>query len=430
MTRRQPPDGPAASGAEQRPTVPDDPADRGATPTTEASGADESERFDSTTVTLMSGAHFAHDAYPAFTGVLLPLLIPKLGLTLAEAGLLASGIRWTTLLQPFLGYFADRMDTRYFVIAAPATTAICISMIGIAPSFFAVFVLLLLSGVSHAAFHPAAAAVVTRVAGNRWGKGMSFFMTGGELGRALGPLYIAAVLTMVGLDWSWIALVPGLVFSFLLYHRLHRTQSVRFRHPPGDVRAALRRGRRGLAALSTAIIFRSVSNGALVTFLPTLAVAAGAGIVYAGAALAVYEIGGTIGAFLGGTWSDRFGRRAVLAVGLVLGLPILVVALLMGTGIPQLLVLGVAGFFILSGGPVHLVTIQELLPENRSMATGISYFMTTGGAIGSMIGVGVLADAIGLRDALIVAAAIAFVALPAILLLPGRVEKHEPARAQ
>lgn len=380
---------------------------------------DRGPRFDARTVTVLSGAHFVHDSYPAFTGVLLPLLIPKLGLTLAEAGLLASGIRWTTLLQPFLGYVADRLDTRFFVIVAPATTAICVSLIGIAPSFFAVFVLLLLSGVSHAAFHPAAAAVVTRVSGNRWGKGTSFFMTGGELGRALGPLYIAAVLTMVGLEWSWIALVPGLAFSVLLYDRLHRSGTIRFRHPAGDIRAAVRHGRRGLTALSTAIAFRAVGNGALTTFLPTLAVASGTGIAYAGAALAAYELGGTAGAFLGGTWSDRLGRRAVLAVGLAVGLPVLALALLIDTGAMQLAVLALAGFFVLSGGPVQLVTMQELLPENRSMATGISYFMSTAGSIVAMIAVGALGDAIGLREALVASTLVALVALPAIVLLPA-----------
>ena len=389
--------------------------------------APEDATFETTTVVAMSGAHFVHDAYPAFMGVVLPLLIPKLGLSLAEAGFLASGIRWTTLLQPFIGYVADRVDTRYFVIAAPATTAICMSLIGVAPSFFAVFVLLLLSGVSHASFHPAAAAVVTRVAGDRWGKGTSFFMTGGELGRALGPLYIAAVLALVGLEGSWIALAPGLVASFLLYHRLHRSASIRFRHPPGDVLAAVRSGRRGLAALSAALVFRAMSNGALVTFLPTLAVASGAGIVYAGAALAVYEVGGTVGAFLGGTWSDRVGRRVVLAVGLVVGLPVLAGALLLDTGPLQLGALAVAGAFLLSGGPVYIVAMQEVLPENRSLATGLTYFMLTAGAIVSMVSVGILGDIIGLQGALVLATAAAGLALPAVLSLPPELRRRAPS---
>ena len=386
--------------------------------------ADESTQrppaFERSTVVVLSGAHFVHDTYPAFTGVLLPLLIPKLGLTLAEAGLLATGIRWTTLLQPFLGYVADRLDTRYFVIVGPATTALCMSLIGVAPNFLAVFVLLLLSGVSHAAFHPAAAAVVTRVSGNRWGKGTSFFMTGGELGRALGPLYIAALLALVGLEWSWMAVVPGLAFSVLLYDRLHRSARIRFQHPPGRVREAFASARRGLVALSTSIAIRSVANGALVTFLPTLAVANGAGIAYAGAAIAAYEVGGTAGALAGGTWSDRFGRRRVMAVSLMIGLPVLALALAMDTGIPQIIVLAVAGCFVLSGGPVQLVTMQELLPDNRSLATGISYFMATAGSIVAMIAVGAVGDAIGLTSALVGATLVSLLALPAIALIPGR----------
>jgi len=48
-------------------------------------------RFNVRTVLLLSGAHFVHDAYPAFTGVMLPLLIDKLSLTIGQAGLMATG---------------------------------------------------------------------------------------------------------------------------------------------------------------------------------------------------------------------------------------------------------------------------------------------------------------------------------------------------
>ncbi|MEO7869594.1 MAG: MFS transporter, partial [Candidatus Limnocylindria bacterium] len=314
--------------------------------------------FDRTTVTLMSGAHFVHDSYPAFVSVMLPLLIPKFGLTLAEAGVLASGIRWTTALQPLLGYVADRSDTRYWVIVAPATTAILISLIGVAPSFLAVFVLLLLSGVSHAAFHPAAAAVATWASGARWGKGTSYFMTGGELGRALGPLYIAAILTAVGLEWSWIALLPGVVFSFLLYDRVRRSPGLVFRHPPGSMRDAFARSRRPVVSLSTAIVLRSIANVGVVTFLPTLVVARGGDLVLAGIAIAAYEVGGTAGAFVGGTISDRLGRRSVLAVSLAAGLPLLAAAVLLPPGPIQLAVLAVAGFILLSAMPVQLVLMH------------------------------------------------------------------------
>jgi MFS transporter, FSR family, fosmidomycin resistance protein len=379
----------------------------------------ESARFNRGTVSLLSGAHFAHDAYPSFVGVVLPLLISKLGLSLAEAGLLASGIRWTTMVQPVFGYIADRTDTRYWVIVTPATTAVFISLIGIAPSFLAVFVLLLLSGLSHAAFHPASAAVVTRISGRHWGKGTSYFMTGGELGRALGPLYIAAVLSAVGLEASWIALFPGVAFSFLLYHRVIRAGTIRFRHPPGRMRDAFGQARGSVILLSLAIVLRSAPNMTFVTFFPTLLVAHGSGLVYAGTAIAAYEIGGTVGAFLGGTASDRFGRRPALAVSLLAGLPALALAVTLPAGAPQLMLLGLAGFAILSGMPVQLVFMHELFPDNRSAATGITYFMLTAGGILAMLATGALGDLIGLQSAMLLSVAVGAAALPLVLRLPS-----------
>ena len=52
--------------------------------------------FDTTTIVTVSAAHLVHDSYPAFVGVLLPLLIPKLGIGLVVAGLLASTFRLAT----------------------------------------------------------------------------------------------------------------------------------------------------------------------------------------------------------------------------------------------------------------------------------------------------------------------------------------------
>ena len=385
---------------------------------TAADGA--ASRFNVRTVLLLSGAHFVHDAYPAFIGVMLPLLIEKLSLTLGQAGLMATGIRWTTMLQVPLGYLADRLDSRYLVIAAPAVTAICISAIGLAPSFLGVFVLLLLAGLSHAAFHPASAAVVTRISGGRWGRGMSFYMTGGELGRALGPLFIAAVLTAIGLAWSWLAVVPGILTSALLYARLRDAGTIRFQHPAGAVRESLRRSRRGIVPLGTAIAFQSGAHTAISAFVPTLAVLQGADIAYAGAAVAAYEVGGTLGSFVGGILSDRFGRRSVLAWGLALGLPILAASLLVGLGPLQLVVLALGGFWLLSASAVQVVAMQELLPDNRSLATGIFYFVSSASSIVTLIGVGALADETGLQPAMLVAIAVSILALPAILLLPAQ----------
>ncbi len=409
-----------ASTERSSPSI-DHPGDNGHAMTTPAATEHDPSPgapFDTPTILAMSVAHLVHDAYPAFVGVLLPLLIPKLGISLAVAGLLAASFRLATATQPFLGHLADRVDTRYWIILAPTTTAIAVSLLGVAPTVGVAAVLMVLAGVSSSVFHPAAAALVTRSSGTQWGRGTSIFMAGGESGRALGPLLIAAVLSVVGLGWSWIAIVPGITASAILYLRLAGRPTVDVRRPSSPILAALRSARRGVLLLAGAGAMLSMATVGLVVFIPTYLTQAGAGLVLAGAAVTAFEIGGAIGAFAGGTLSDRIGRRLMLAIACGVGAPLLILALSMEIGPAMLLVLALAGVVLLSAGPVELVLMQELLPDNRGAAVGFSIFVITmASALGTVV-VGAVGQVIGLQAALILAAGIALLALPFIALLP------------
>jgi FSR family fosmidomycin resistance protein-like MFS transporter len=383
-----------------------------------APGAMTDGAFHTQAILTVSGGHLVHDMYPAFIGVLLPLLIPKLGISLAMAGLLAAIFRIATGIQPVLGMVADRADTRFWIILAPAATAIAIGLLGLTSSLLVVALLLAVAGVSSAVFHPAAAALVTRSAGTTWGRGTSIFMTGGESGRAIGPLVIAATLSVVGLTGSWIAMIPGLIASSVLYLRIANRPELHLRPPAGSIRVALRSARRGFLLLAATSAMLSMSGVGMVVFIPTYLTGAGAGLVLAGAAVTAFEIGGATGAFLGGTLSDRVGRRMMLALGALIGAPLLIIALLMPIGPLTLVVLAISGVALLSAGPVQLTLMQELMPNNRSLAVGLGIFtVTVASAVGAIV-IGALGETIGLQAALILVAALALLALPFIALLP------------
>ena len=382
-------------------------------------GVAPTDRFDAPAVATVATAHFAHDLYPAFIGTLLPLLIDKHGMSIALAGGLATVLRWPSVAQPFLGFLADKTDARLLFIIPPVVTAVAISLLGPAPSYAAMFVLLLVAGLSSATFHPIAGAMATRASGSHWGRGSSFFMTGGELGRALGPVFIAAIIAAFGLMNTWVAAIPAVMVA-LIAARLFAGRNSRL--PKAVSRGSLRDAIRGngitLVLLGLVVLFRSLVIASFQVFFPTFLTQGGSPLVYAGLALSVYEIGGVAGAFLGGPISDRIGRRTMMAVSQLAAGPLLFFALASATQPIGLVLLAAGGLLALSAGPVQLTLIQELLPSHRSMASGIVMFLGFEGQVVATIMMGILADAVGLPDALRWSVLASMLSLPFTLLLP------------
>jgi len=162
----------------------------------ESDKRDHPSLFETPQVLTVAAGHFVHDVFSSFLAPWLPLLIEKLALSLALAGSFTLFMRIPSLLNPIIGMVADRMDMRYMVIAAPGVTAVCMSLIGLAPSYGGVALLLFAAGCSAAAFHVPGPVMIARVSGSQVGKGMSFFMAAGEMARTVGPLVAVAAVSL------------------------------------------------------------------------------------------------------------------------------------------------------------------------------------------------------------------------------------------
>jgi FSR family fosmidomycin resistance protein-like MFS transporter len=69
---------------------------------------------------VLTLVHFIGDFYNSFLIPLLPLFIAKFSLTLAQAGLIAGLSRFLAfIVQPPVGYLADRYPTRIFALGGP-----------------------------------------------------------------------------------------------------------------------------------------------------------------------------------------------------------------------------------------------------------------------------------------------------------------------
>lgn len=380
----------------------------------------EEQPFDAAGVTTITLGHAVHDTYTAFLPPLLPVLIEKFTLSNSQAGLLNVFLQWPSLLQPFIGYLADRRNLRYLVIIAPTISAVCMSLLGIAPSYAMMAFLLLIVGAGAAGLHSVGPVIAANLSGKQIGRAMGMWMVGGGLGYTVGPLIIVAAIGMIGLERVPWLMVGGMLASAALYWRLRDVSSLSpTAKAPPQWRAALRAMRPLLFPLVGITIVRAFMSAALSTYLPLFLKSEGSNLWFAGAALAIIEAAGMVGSLTAGSISDRVGRRKVLLAAMALATP-LMFAFILASGFARLPLLIALGFTALSIMPVMMALVQDRFPENRAMANGIYLGLSFLSNAAATLALGILADAFSLRIAFTISAAVPLLGLPFVALLPKR----------
>jgi FSR family fosmidomycin resistance protein-like MFS transporter len=384
--------------------------------------AAETEEFQTDRVITISAGHAVHDTYTAFLPPLLPAFIQSLSLSNTEAGLLTVFNQAPSLLQPFIGHLADRVSLRILVILTPAVSATAMSLLGVTQRYAILALLLMVAGLSSATLHAVAPVIAGRLSGKSLGRGMGFWMVGGELGRTLGPLAIAAYLRFWPDDLSytpWLMLGGWLTSLFLFF----RLRDVEGRPPNGGNglpwRQALRVMGPLLVPLVGIVVVRAFMSSALTTYLPIYLAEEGAELWLAGISLSVLEAAGVVGALLGGSLSDRLGRRMILFGSLLLT-PILMLIFLSVDGWLRFPLLLVMGLTALSITPVIMVLVQESFPENRALANGVYMALSFVIRSGVVVVVGAMGDLWGMHQSFLACALITLLGLPFLLLLPKR----------
>ncbi len=381
----------------------------------------EAERFQTEKIAAISFAHGSHDIYFSFLPTLLPLLKQAYGFGNTQAGLLQIFYQAPALLQPFIGHLSDRFNLRWLIILAPTLSAAMVTLIGVAPSYGVMGVLLLAAGFSTAAFHSIAPALVGIFSGKRVGSGMSIFMVGGELGFALGPLIVVGAvgyLTLRGLPWL---MTYGILVSVILYLRI-KDAPVVLRSAAGPAlpfRQALYNMRGIMLPLLGMGFTTAFLNASIGTYLPTFMKDEGSTLFIAGASFSVIELAATAGTLFSGWLSDRFGRRVILLFA-VIASPLFCFVFLSVHGAAQFVMLLAIGFSSYCYTPAVMAMVQEHYSENRALANGVYQAIQFGVRSLVVVLVGALADRFGLRPVFWFNAAVMFASLPFVFLLPKR----------
>ncbi|MCK5583289.1 MAG: MFS transporter [Elusimicrobiales bacterium] len=372
---------------------------------------------------LISAAHFVHDTYTSFLSPALPLLIENLSLSYTSASFLRVILRIPSLLNPLIGVLADNMGVKYFIALSPAITAVTMCLIGNAPNYLSILILLFVAGISSSFFHVPAPVILKRISKKGLGLSMSYFQIGGELSRAVGPLVIVATISLWGFSGIYRLIPFGALVSLILILNLKNETFPQAKSKKLYIRQTIfetiLHGKILFVFLMGLMLIKSFTASILVTFLPTYLTEKGYSLWIAGGALALLQAAAVIGVFLTGTISDKIGRRPLL-IFLTAGAPIAMLLFVLSnkwTIIPALILLGIIA---LSSTPVILALIQERDFKYPSVANGL--YMTISFMMASVIVLifGKISDMVGLEKAFYLAIICSFIGLPVLFLNPEK----------
>ncbi|MBY8840725.1 MFS transporter [Streptomyces sp. SP2-10] len=349
-------------------------------------------------ITLLSVGHACVDVYQGAVASLIPFLVAERAYGYAAAsGVVLAASLLSSVAQPLFGVLTDRRAVPWLLPASTLLAGLGIALSGTGDSYAFTLVCVAVSGAGVAAYHPESARVA-RLAGGGGHGAMGWFSLGGNVGFALAPLLVAAVVGTGGLRWTPLLVLPALAGAALTLTVLRAPGQRQRLLGPAPVAGT--DDRASFLRLSLAVVCRSVVFTGLSSFLSLYAAQRLGGSVAAGAAaLFVLYLGGAAGSVLGGRLAGRRDRVTVCRWSYLLSAAAVAgVVFVPGPALYLCVALTSAGLYV----PFSLqVTLgQDYLPSRVGTAAGITLGLTVsvGGLVSPLIGR--VADATSLRTAL------------------------------
>ncbi|MGW5319713.1 MFS transporter [Nocardia thailandica] len=356
----------------------------------------------------------------------LPAAIPFFVLERGYSYVAASGLALAATLggslpQPLLGVLADRRPLLWLAPAGLGLAGLGAGLAGLAPSYALVWLLLLLSGIGVAAFHPASGRDARRDAGGS-AAAMSLFAAGGSVGFFLAPALATPVLVSLGVGGTAVFVAPAVLTAVVLWRYQQRRGA-----PTSTVKSLTGQDHWGPFAVLTvlevvrSVVFFGVNTFVVLCWIRSL----GAGDGLGGVALAAFLTGGVAGTLLGGRLADRFGMLPTIRAGSVAVIPALIALRVTPSPVWALGCAVAAGVAVNVPFAVLVKLGQDYLPTRPGTAAGVTLGLavSAGGLVVPLFGL--LADRHGPQAVFTALCAVPLLAVGLSLLLTAPAPARE-----
>jgi MFS family permease len=361
-------------------------------------------------VWLITLGHVFTHWYPGTFYLLLPLIGNELGLSYAQIGsVVTAQFAFGAISNIPGGLLVDSIGRKGLLMAVSLFwIGIPYLLMGLSDAYWLLLACAALVGVGNNLWHPTAIPLLGNRYPDRRGLVMSIHSMGGNLGDAAAPLVAGVLLAF----FSWrsvvvMNVVPGMVMALVIWILYARPR-------PGDelapkeraatsasdmlrmVRTLLRN--RTVTTLSVSSAFRTMTQTALLTFLPLyLASQMGYSALWIGACMFLLQAAGFAAAPIAGHLSDKIGRRQIIMSSMLMTAVVLLFMAFAGGTTAFVFFIALLGFFLFAIRAVLQAWLLDATPrEMGGTSIGILFgTQAVGAAIGPLVG-GLIADRYGL----------------------------------
>lgn len=352
---------------------------------------------------LLTATHIVNDFYSGAVPAILPFLVVERQYSYAAiSGVTLAATLFSSVVQPLFGVLADRRRTPWMIAAGMAVAGVGVGLSGVASGYVLTCVVIAMSGIGVAAYHPEATKSAREVAG--WSaRGMSLFSVGGNIGIALAPLVVAVVLGAMGTRGTPLLAVPAVAMAVVF--TVARARARRRPEAPAAPATVASVPRvddwRAFRILLGVVVVRSIESVGLAAPLALFVVVEFDQSAAVGSAtLGLLSGAGVLGTVLGGWMADRIGRVRTVRIAYAVA-PVALTAVVLAPSLAvawlAITIMGLAAFVPFS---VQMTLGHEYLPNRIGTASGVTLGLgiTIGGAFAPVFGL--LADHYGLAAAL------------------------------
>lgn len=321
------------------------------------------------------GGHFINDIYTGFLNPIMPFIAEQVKISMPVATIILSCSHiFSSLLQPFFGFFADNMRKRALIFWGLIFTSVFISFAPASRNIFNMVLFIMLGSLGSSLFHPQSLGLISKFSKSDIVRNMGIFIACGTLGYSMGPLFSSAIAQYFGLNKMPFLALLGVIWAITMFCMVPKFSNEKTPKPNINFVKALKDIllNRKLNILNIIAMLKSLMTTSCSILLPFLWKSQGYSKFQIGLALFCFIFLGGIASLLSPKFEHKIGTANVFYFSMITTFPLMVLFMFTYKSMPTLsfVIFAVMGFVTMFATPITMNLAQNVIPEYKSIIGG------------------------------------------------------------